>query len=850
MAQPLKLYLSRPSFSQPESITLGHSPDGHPISLHRDEIRQGHWFFSGRTGAGKSRAIALILQQLVYHGIGRAIFLDPMGEIYSILRDSLAFHARECYMRGESEFSWFQKEIVPRILLWDLSDKHHHLRHNMLKPLPGEDLSDVIARNIKFADSLYSSETGEQGMELQLNRRGNLVALFHIFMATNTPFGQAREFIYNHGFRINLLLQAKERSNLPEVQDAVKHFVFLEEEFKGGRWAEKIGSLETAVAQFFENPIVRNFLTTGENNVDFQDVLEHRTLIVNAPANDLPTRKVCFKYLYNMFFDLAAKRKKGSDTVWIGSDESSIVVDRVYADMITRIRNYGCLLMTSIQSGEQMLNPEKIRMIRTVASQSRYKMLFANDYEESERNVDELFSLTGQVPKSIEVTTTLTRTATESSASSVSETSSEQSTAGVGQSIGESLTETSSKNYSVTDAIGIAESLQKQWSEAETRNDTKSWNVQDAFTYSESASRGLQQIRGKSLTFTLGRGKTSLRVETETGVVTIGESEGQTETRSESSGYGSAEGISESYSEGTNQGKSLTYTRPGGGHSHTIVEGVPIPLGEAPERTVSESTSNSKNVSNSNAKQRSRSIQSLTGMAESLSKMLSRSKSTGRTTGRSTGVTCQEGNSLQNAFSEAVSEATGYARAIQRSLGQTQGCGSSRGLTQAVGNSLSRNAQRAFQQGESLALATAKNWGQNLQRSMGRGTSCGNQLSCTIMAGMSLAISWKVVCYTIPEERTILAQSLRSLQARTCYFGFGGENPAKTVVDPCLSLPTEYGDCDFRKILEEYYRSLPLGKTPRIFPVSVPGEPIDEVKIFPSLPQDFDHFFPPPSWCR
>ncbi|NUM33106.1 MAG: DUF87 domain-containing protein [Candidatus Brocadiae bacterium] len=840
--QPLKLYIDRDLDHIPQEVDLGYTGQDDIVSLTKEDLGGKHIYILGTTGSGKSRCLALFLQQILSKKMGRVIFIDPLGEVYHLMLQWYAYLAREYYMQGESQFRWFNEAVLRHTLFWDLSDESHLLRHNPLKHIGDEPLSRVISRLIKFFDNLFSDESGASGMELQLQRRENLVALISVFSATDTQLEQAPYFIYNQSFRENLLQQAEQKSNLPQVQRAVNYFRFLDDGFQR-KWAEKVISMETGISPFFESEILRKFLLTAQNNVDFSDILASKTLFIKAPAHDLPTKKILFNYLYTVFFDLADRRKPG-DTVYLGSDESSLVFNATYADTITRIRNKNVLLISAHQAKKQLLTNEGIRIAETIASQSNIKMYFRNDYDEAEKNVDDIFTLTGKFPKLIEVTTTVTQNSSESSGSSLGENATSGKSTGMGQSIQEGVTETGQRSYSVSDSMGITQSIQKQWAEAEGTNDTKSWNIQDTFTYSESVGHGLTQLRGQGVTFSFGQGRSLMRIDTKSGAVTIAEGEGTTETTSESSGFSEGTGASESFSKATGRGTTLSYHSSNGGQVISITEGSPIITGGSSSSAPTETLNRYENLSRSTSMQKSQSRSTMQGIASSLNRSLTHSKTEGHSSGESKGITHQESVSLARQFSESANLARQYAQSIQKALGHSESLGTSQSHTRTIGDSVSQSMQRAIQQGESLALSTARNWGANLNRSWNEGISYSRQHSYNLTAGISLSIAWKIVYYTMEEEKRLLAQDIHTLPRRFFYLGIGGSNPTKVLTGNCFDLPTRFGQYDFFSLLYLYYHHLPAGQSITLFPSSFPEVPVQEARIYPSLPPDFAHFFP------
>ena len=131
---------------------------------------------------------------------------------------------------------------------------------------------------------------------------------------------------------------------------------------------------------------------------------------------------------------------------------------------------------------------------------------------------------------------------------------------------------------------------------------------------------------------------------------------------------------------------------------------------------------------------------------------------------------------------------------------------------------------------------------------MGESISQGKQHSFTTNSGNSLSISWRLLHYSISEEKELLAQEVRSLEARFFYLNIGNQTIKVHSAD-CLRLPTVYGKHDFLKILWNYHH-LPKPKDGKINLEleNFPSTEMKESKIYPTLStdrpiEDFSHFF-------
>ena len=446
--QPREFYAMFGPRQVPDEFILGTSKSTQIIAIAMDKIAK-HILLRGQTSSGKSRLLALLIMQLLAAG-KRVLFIDPLGEVYSLVMTWVAYLWRQSYLKGKKYFQWMSESIIPNIVFCDLSDKRQPFRHEMLSPLPGEDISDVIARQIKFFDALLSHES-KSAMDLQLQRRVNYVNLIRIFVATNTPLDEGLNFIYNRSFREKLCKQALQRNPSREIAEAVAHYQYLEEEFKS-RMAEKLNSLETGLSPFFENPAVRNFLLAPDRNIDFHDIFTRKSCIIRIAASDIAVRRLALTYFYALFLDLADKRPMYADDLYLGSDESALVFGPMLADYITRIRNKKVYFISSHQSLGQMLSEEGIRIAKTIESQSAIRMYFRHDYQEAVQVADEIFTPTGKLPKLIEMTTTITHSNSESAAKGVSEQSSRTKGTGLTHSIQEGLSQTQTKSYAIRDA--------------------------------------------------------------------------------------------------------------------------------------------------------------------------------------------------------------------------------------------------------------------------------------------------------------------------------------------------------------------------------------------------------------
>ncbi len=843
--QPKEFFAMFGAKNIPEYLTLGTSPEMATVRIPIKKANK-HIILRGQTSSGKSRTLALLVMQLMAAG-KRVIFIDPLGEVYSLVLNWMAYLTRQSYLKGKKDFDWMNGTILPNIVFCDLSDKKHLFRHNMGMPFEGEDFSDVVARQIKFFNAFLGTESGN-GMDLQLQRRDNYFNLIRIFVASETPLDEGLNFIYDRGFREKLYRQAVQRKPMKEIREAVAHFQYLEEEFKS-RMAEKLNSLETALSPFFENTGVRNFLLAPNRNIDFQKIFREQSCIIKTDSSDLATKRLLLTYLYSLFLDLADKKSSKVQDVYLGSDESALVFGPMLADYITRIRNKKVYIISSHQSLGQMLTEEGIRIAETIESQSAIRMYFRHDYKEAVGVVNEIFNPQGKQPKLIEMTTTISRNASESAGKSISEAFSQERSAGISHNFQDGITNTETRSYSISDTHSISEGISKSWSESLGFNQVETWSVQDAFTYSESAGKTLSQISGSGVSFTMGENRSLMRIETESGVVSIGESQGRTETQSDSYGESKGEGSSDSYTVSDGEGYTTNYSINNGGQSISIVQGAPIAIGSAPDPRVSTGIQDFTNTAKSNAHIYNQSKQTMRGMAESLSKMSNKGSAHGKGIGVSNTLSEQEAIGLTRQFSEAVALSKQYARAIQKSLGHSQAYGKSTTSTQTIGNSSNIQISRALQQGEALARTTAQNYGVSASQSTGDGVSSAKQQSLTTSTGTSVSISWRLLYYSIIEEKELLAQEVRSLPQRYFHLNFENQTIQVRTAD-CLELPTAFGDYNFLKILWEYYRRLPEEKDRRLKLEikALPAEEFKEVKIYPTLSddkaiEDFSHFF-------
>lgn len=843
--QPIRLYFSSGRNGIPETIVLGENSEGNKVTVMRTDVCK-HTLFRGQSGAGKSYLLALYLMEFLAMG-HRVIFIDPLGEIYHLVLHWHSYLCREAYLKGDSYFRWFSEQVLQNTLFMDLSQKDHPFRHNMLKPFEGEDISDVISRQIKFFDAFLSSSGGDAAMDSQLQRRSNYVALISIFAATNTSLEEGKKFVYNREWREILMNQAEQRSPLREVREAVAHFRYLDQEFKG-RVAEKLNSLETALSPFFENPCVRNFLLTSENNVNFPKILNHQSLFIKTPISDIPVRKLLFNYLYTVFFTLSEKRTT-DDPVFLGSDESALVFNNMMADYICRIRNYKVYLINSHQSLGQMFTEEGMKIAKTIESQSRIRFYFRHDAEEAKEVAEEIGVFYGKTPKQIEITQAIQKTASQASSNSVSESKSNETSVGTGQSIGESVGQTSTQSFGISDSIGITQSLSKQWSEAETLSDTVTIQSTDGFTYSENLSRGRSQLKGNNITFTQGEGKSVLKIETESGSVSIAESEGVTETNSTATGYSEGTGTSQTFSSSDGAGSGYNYSTDYGGHNISIIEGAPVSTGHSQiPHKVSQSYNNFHSAAQSNGTSRNSAFSSMKSAANSLSKAINRAKSQGVTTGNTSGLSAEEAISIGRQISEGENFAKTYARAIQTSLGQAKSFGKSTGFAHSIGESTSRQIARATQQAESIAQSIAHNYAKNVSQSKSEGITQSQQHGNTLTVGESLSISWKLIFYTIQEEKELLIQEIKTLQPRYFYLSIENQPAIKVKSETCSVLSCSYGDYNFLKILSNFYQHYLLQGITTTLSVCAPKEniPDPEPKIYSDIPlnAELTHFFP------
>lgn len=841
--QPSELYFQRRKEDIPKSFPIGRTvPGNSPVFVNLKDLDR-HLTIKGKSGFGKTRLLAIILIILIASG-KKVIFIDPLGAAFRIVLDWWSNLTSKYKRKSGTQWEWFQEQL-PNTMFWDLS-KGHSYRHNMLKPFKGETINDVTSRQVKFIDSLVSSESGRDGMDLQLNRRSNYVSLITIFAWLGISLKESRKFIYNRDFRDMVLKSGEKKKALSEeLEDAIEHFRFLENEFKG-RFGEKLASLETLLSPFYEHPIIKDLLLTSENDIDFQDIMDNKSLFMRIPADcSLPVRRLLLNYMYTVFLDLGARRSDEDPPIYLGSDESALVFSSQLADYITRGRNFKVRIISSFQQRGQMITPEGMNLAKTIEDMS-FLLPFKVSYEEAIDVVNEYFPLTGRRPKDIEITTTITQTAGKSSGTSISEQHSRQKSSGLGYSLQDGVNQTSTQNYSLTDSESITEGINQQWTEGVNYGEVETWNVSDAFTYQESLSTGMSRISTDGFSSTQSKSGSLAEMETEFGALTIAESEGRTETSSEAHGQSEGEGTNESYSKSEGGGRALNLQVSNGGKMITVIEGSPIAVGKPATGTVGETISDYKNETKSFGRQSNQSLQNIKGTASSVSKALSKARAHGITNGISLGHTNTAGFSMLKQLGESISFMKSYARSVQKSLGHSKAFSRSKSFNKSIGSTISRANARAVTRGESIALSTLRNLGVNINQTMGEGLSQGKTHSFNVNSGISISISWKIVYYTLEEERHLSAQDLMR-QGIGNFHLLEMYGPQKMIAANCFILPTHDNTYDYKRSLMLFYKN----PNPKIVDFKlVSSEKTskkiikDAVLIVPEYPRDFLDFLP------
>mgnify|MGYP000923028227 CR=1 FL=1 len=811
-AFPLHLYFQEDEI--PRNIILGTDIETGRDACISEEDMNVHWYLLGKTGCGKSFFELLFSTNLLAMG-KRIILIDPLGSLYRMLEVWTAYLAREYYLRGEKQFSWFRKDFLDKVLFMDLSKANHPYRSSLIHPIGQESVSDMTNRLIKFFDALFSTGTsGDNGMSLQLQRRQGLVTLIVIFAVTETPLEQARYFVYNKEFRAKLLQQAELKDSSAEVRDAIGYWEFFGESFKGSSYAKEVLSLLTGLAPFYESQIVRKFLLTNESNVDWQDIFDSKSLIIRLPINDLASRRILMNYFYSgTLFPLISNRdiQKNGDILYIESDESSVVFDEFYSETIALSRNKRVFFVSAHQARKQLLTEERIRIAETIEDQSDVCVYFRVGYEDALKVVEEKMSPDGKRLKHVEPSVSISKNLSESMSSGISQTVSRQNTMGHGKTAQESHTKSLGESVGMTVSQSLSETLNRQFARAESRGLTETFSLGKTFTmtYSKGLNIGRTSTDGFSLTY--GLGSSSAEIKTKSGTVTL----------SENSGEGSSESSGNSHSTGQSSSKSQS-----------------IPTYSVNYQPLSGSASASKGVSSTI----SDALQTARGTSHSFSR--GKAEAIGNSEGHSTGTSATESLAMSKQLGNAVSVLKNYAEGVAESFQKGKSYSSSLTDTEAVGSGFGSSLGLAFNQAKTLGDSIARSHGASMTESMGQGSAWSEQNSHSETVGESLSSSYHPVYYTVEEEARLLAQELRDLPPRQFILAIKNKKPQTVVTATCLNLPYKYGEFNFLEILRNYNRSLCFDKEFTLFPQNFPEKKLENIEIYRGLPEDFGHFLP------
>ena len=811
--QPFPLTLYFEGLNVPQGITVGNTHNNTPAFIHDKDLNVHH-FLLGKTGAGKTYFLYLYLSNKL--ALGKRFFMiDPLGSTYILLENYVAYMTREYF--DTNSFEWFKREFLDNIVFIDLSKEDHPFRSNLLAPIGNENTGQTINRVMKFFDAEFRpKDSVSDGLDLQRQRRQGLFSLIAIFIVTKTSLLESKRFVYDEDFRETLIEQASQKSQLPEIQEAIAYWRFVKQTFKGTSYGQLVLSLLTALSSFFESKIVRHFLLTNECNLDWQNMFAEKTVIFKLPINDLATRSILMNFLYTgVIFNLIAKREVTdlTDNLYIVSDESGVIFDTNYSDTITRSRNKKVFFISAMQSRKQGLSDQGMRVIDIIEEQSDVCIYFRGGKDDAIQTVEEKIVVSGKRIKHIEKTTSISKSFTETHSTGFAKALSFMKTLMYGQSSQESYTKNFTETIGFSETESSSETLSKQFSLAEAYGETKSVNIGKTFNVSWTKGNTVSKTTTDGFSLTQSEGRSIAHIETENGGVTISESTGSSDTISS--------GVTQSL--GSSKSKSDSY-------QYDI-------------RFNGRLLNDNRSASNGLSEQQSEAYQNAKSQSNNYSK--GKSQQSGFSKGKNFSESGSEALALSKSLGDSVSVLRNFAEGIAEQYSSTRGFSLTNTATQGVGESFARSHGVSKNRGASIGDALGKTVGEQVSRGKNHGESLTENESYSQSTGESATVSFKNVYYTMLEEKELAAQELRDLPPRRFLLCVKNEKPVLVTTATCYALPTKRGQHDFLDIIRKYNN----GEKTNVFPQKKLGshikqqiEIISELDIA-NLHDDFAHVF-------
>ncbi|MDD5305925.1 MAG: hypothetical protein PHU25_01255 [Deltaproteobacteria bacterium] len=652
-----------------------------------DFYRSRHMLFVGRSGSGKTGALASIAFQDIARGYP-FILLDPMRSLYEMilgfagqLNERMSLLARTPYPRLNSKIRAIRDELLGKFDFLDFEDRDcNGFRYN---PLECDGLSPAECAGVflrSYERSTQSDLNEQMRRSLILRSACSLIASANgTLLDVPTLLSMDSDDIICFIERLANKTEAEGgRIELSYIREYVQKFLC---ETSGKERRDLVASTWTALTMFLADEKVRKWVGSPKGNLKIDSAVnEGRYLVVNLPRNDLKSQKVLGSIILDRA-QVAFERRNHEQCkkpVSLIIDEWHIFIGIEFAQTIATIRNRGCNLVLSGQHFSQMLAQDGgTQILDAVTANTSVHVYFTLDARDAyEQVVHRIFHPKGfmRKPEVEEISRSASVSHGRGKSRSVTKTVSES----FGESEGVTVSLGNGMQVSFSESEGVSRAFVKSLGLTVSQGSSRSHCV--------SKSHGVSVTRTDSETIVEGSGTAEGTSHGE------GSSESQGSGTSLSSGHSAGEGMSFSFSDGQSLSGSGVGAALAGMNASTHENS-----GHGMSSSSSSNLGNSDSTFSSVGRNLTNAVSSVISGTRSLAK--GRSKSVGAS--KSTSKSVSEGTSESEALSRSVSQGLSFIEGFCRTAGKSisESIAESRSKSHTVGFSESHGTSESEQEG-------------------------------------------------------------------------------------------------------------------------------------------------------
>lgn len=350
-------------------LEIGTSPRGQPVCISTDDLRR-HAHFIGPTGMGKTRALCLLLKQLIDREDSAVIVLDPLGApggLYHTLK-------AHCY-----------DHCPDRLVTLDPHDVDVLGYATGFNPLlQGVDATVQAQYGVEHLQATNPSEALNQPAGIMLK-----VWAFRLLLgmiSAELAMGDASRILApDAGKRLRLGLTEALRASHPDVADHWQRF-YEDTTGRGARVSQEyeriIGSTERRISQYVLNQRLRYMLSARSHAIDFDSVFsERQVLLVNLSAGNImlpEDQRLLGMQIVHEVCRAAKAQGEEPTPCYLAIDEFQNFLTPDIYEALNFGRNFNLRLLIAHQNLQQLVTVagQEWRIFHAVMSNATLKVVF------------------------------------------------------------------------------------------------------------------------------------------------------------------------------------------------------------------------------------------------------------------------------------------------------------------------------------------------------------------------------------------------------------------------------------------------------------------------------------------